>query len=60
MAKFLRMPSVSADADTAILSQWSVEAGANVLVAGSAVYGADDAEAAIASLRASAERAAGA
>ena len=38
----------------------AVEAGANVLVAGSAVYGADDAEAAIASLRASAERAAGA
>jgi pyruvate dehydrogenase E2 component (dihydrolipoamide acetyltransferase) len=30
MAKFLRMPSVSADADTAILSQWSVEAGASV------------------------------
>jgi pyruvate dehydrogenase E2 component (dihydrolipoamide acetyltransferase) len=30
MAKFLRMPSVSADADTAILSQWSVVAGASV------------------------------
>lgn len=33
-----------------------VDAGANVLVAGSAVYGADDADAAIASLRTAAER----
>ncbi|MGC5616380.1 2-oxo acid dehydrogenase subunit E2 [Georgenia sp. Z1491] len=30
MAKFLRMPGVSADADAAILSQWSIEAGATV------------------------------
>lgn len=37
----------------------AVDAGANVLVAGSAVYGADDADAAIASLRATAERVAG-
>ena len=35
----------------------AVDAGANVLVAGSAVYGADDADAAIASLRTAAERA---
>lgn len=34
----------------------AVDAGANVLVAGSAVYGADDADAAIASLRSAAER----
>lgn len=30
MAKFLRMPGVSADADTAILSAWSVEAGGTI------------------------------
>jgi ribulose-phosphate 3-epimerase len=38
----------------------AVEAGANVLVAGSAVYGADDAEQAIAHLRETGRRAAAA